>query len=92
MTEQSYRATAASNGYGDPMEKSLAPDTYNAHHVHDVALYLYILEGEMSLDIDGPEGLKETTCRPGETVEVLKDVLHTERAGPQGCRFLVARR
>ena len=92
MSERDYRTTAAANGYGEPMEKSLEPNRYNPHHVHDVALYLYILEGEMSLDIDGPEGLKETTCRPGETVEVLNDVLHTERAGPDGVRFLVAGR
>ncbi len=56
----------------------------NETHSHDVALCIYIQEGKMTFDVDGPNGFQTMTCRPGQTIEVPAEALHSESAGFEG--------
>ncbi|MEK9673159.1 MAG: hypothetical protein VW268_11760 [Rhodospirillaceae bacterium] len=93
ITEQSYRTLAEAKGYGDPMQKTWEAGLYNEPHTHDVALYLWIISGDLTLELaDDTGALDLTTIGPGETIEVLANLLHTERPGADGVSFLVARK
>lgn len=88
MTLEDYRADLKAKGYAEPVEKSWEPHRLNDTHTHDVDLYLFILEGEIT--VSGPG--YATTCRPGDTVEVPGTEDHVEQVGEPGVRFLVASR
>lgn len=88
--ERDYRKSADQKGYEEPIEKTWEAGLFNDFHTHDQSLYLFILEGRMDLQIDAPDGRRNVTCHPGETVEVAGGYLHTELAGSDGVRFLVA--
>lgn len=88
MTRDEYLKDAAARGYAEPVEKSWEAGRVNAMHTHDGALYLLGLEGEMTVAYD--DGAPTDTLTPGATVEVPGGVVHEERAGPAGVRFLVA--
>jgi len=92
MTEDEFRAAASEMGYDEPIEKTLEPDRYNDFHIHDVSLFLLITEGEMTLDVDGADGMTTTVCRPGDVIEVPAAVTHNERAGADGVTILVSRK
>jgi len=38
----------------------------------------------MTFDVDGPNGFQTMTCRPGQTIEVPAEALHSESAGFEG--------
>jgi mannose-6-phosphate isomerase-like protein (cupin superfamily) len=92
MTETEYRARVTEKGYGEPMDKFLAANVFNDTHTHDVALFLYVFDGEITVEVEAPNGTEKTTCGPGQTVEVPAGLLHTERSGTDGVTFLVARK
>ena len=92
ISERDYLKSATEKGYGEPIEKTWEADLYNDFHTHDQSLYLYILEGRMELQIDEPDGRRNVTCHPSDTVEVPAGYLHTEKAGQSGVRFLVGRK
>lgn len=87
-TEHDFIEAAHTAGYSEPVEKSLEPGRFNATHTHDVDLYLYIREGQLTVGAAD----WQKTCGPGDTVEVLSIEEHTETAGPEGASFLVCRR
>ncbi len=88
MDEQSFREQARREGYADPISVEWVADTFNDTHTHDVRCSILVLAGEMSLTT----GDRCVTCRAGETAVLPRNVPHTERAGPEGVKFLVARR
>ena len=92
MTEDEYRADLASKGYRAPITKTWEADRLNDSHTHEYALYLLITEGEMTLEVEGSDGVDTTKCAPGETIEVPAHVVHTERAGREGVTFWVAQK
>jgi quercetin dioxygenase-like cupin family protein len=92
MTEDEFRTAAGDMGYDEPMEKTLEPCHYNDFHAHDVSLFLLITKGEMTLDVDSPDGMITTCCREGDVIEVPAAVTHNERAGADGVTILVSRK
>lgn len=92
MDEAAYRRAAAKKGYGDPAEKTLAPGVVNDNHIHDVSLFVYVLEGEFTVDVETDGKFKTNTCLPGDVIEVPGGVAHIERIGPDGTKLLVARK
>ncbi len=92
MTEDEYRDDVPKNEYQEPTTKTLEADRFNEAHTHDYALYLLITEGQITVEIEGEDGVEKTTCAPGESIEVPAHVVHTERAGPKGATFWVARK
>jgi hypothetical protein len=92
MTEEDFRAAVAAKGYGEPIEKIRQAGLFNDSHAHEFSLFLYITEGMMTLDVDGPKGFEIKVCRPSETIEISAEVLHTEGVGDDGVTYLVARK
>ncbi|MEQ8603192.1 MAG: cupin domain-containing protein [Marivibrio sp.] len=88
MTPDDFRKEAAARGFEAPIEKSWEAGRVNAMHTHDGALYLLGLAGEMTVVYD--DGSPPVVLGPGATVEVPGGVVHEERAGPDGVRFLAA--
>ncbi|WP_404379595.1 cupin domain-containing protein [Caenispirillum salinarum] len=88
MSVQAYHQSLETKGYDAPVEKTWTAHRLNDTHTHDVDLYLYILDGEMT--VSGPG--YSTVCRPGDTIEVPGSQDHVEQVGDQGVRFLVATR
>lgn len=93
VTEDDFRTDAAAKGYETPVEKDWAAHRFNDWHTHPFCLYVYILAGQMTLELETPGGRPSvTTIGPGGAIEVPVDVRHTERMGPAGARFYSAPR
>lgn len=92
MKEYAYRTAAAEKGYGHPTEKVLAPGVVNDEHTHDVSLFVYVQEGEFTVDVEKDGAFETNKCLPGDIIEVPSGVSHIERIGPQGTKLLVARK
>jgi quercetin dioxygenase-like cupin family protein len=54
-------------------------------HTHPTETAHVILEGEMTLTMDG----QTHTFRAGERCDVPAGTLHSARMGPAGCRYLI---
>jgi quercetin dioxygenase-like cupin family protein len=61
------------------------PDCRYTDHTHPVETAHIILEGEMTLTMDG----RSTTYRAGERCDVPAGSVHGARMGPAGCRYLI---
>ena len=61
------------------------PDRRYSDHTHAVETAHIILEGEMTLTMDG----RSTTYRVGERCSVSAGAVHAARMGPDGCRYLI---
>lgn len=92
MDEAAYRAAAAHKGYDTPTVKSLEPGTVNESHTHDVALFVYVQQGEFIVDVEADTEFRTKVCLPGDTIEVPGGVVHIERVGHEGTTLLVARK
>lgn len=61
------------------------PNTYYSEHTHETETAHIVLNGEMSLTMDG----RTATYRVGERCDVPARAVHSARMGPQGCRYLI---
>ncbi len=59
------------------LEKQLHSEGFETAHI--------ILEGEMTLTVDG----RSTTYGPGERCDVPAGTVHAAHMGPAGCRYLI---
>ena len=88
MSEQSFREQAKQDGYADPVVMEYEAGAVRDTHTHDFAARLFILSGEIT--VRTPD--RETTCRTGDSGSVAQGEPHSEHTGPEGVRFLVARK
>jgi quercetin dioxygenase-like cupin family protein len=65
-----------------------APNASYPDHTHVTETAHVILNGEMTLTMDG----KSHTYRAGERCDVPAGAVHSARMGPGGCRYLVGER
>ncbi len=72
-------------GFGHTYIWQDGPDQCYAEHTHAVETAHIILEGEMTLTMDG----QSTTYRAGERCDVPAGAVHAARMGPAGCRYLI---
>lgn len=61
------------------------PEAFYPDHTHSTVTAHIILDGEMTLTMDG----KAQTYRAGERCDVPTGVVHSALMGPSGCRYLV---
>lgn len=87
MNVEAFRADAARRGYGEIAEVAWRPGYAAETHTHDFGATLFVLEGEVTVGLDG----RTVTCRAGERFTLAAGAPHSERAGPDGARFLVGR-
>ena len=62
------------------------PDQRYSDHTHPVETAHVILEGEMTLTMDG----QSTTYREGDRCDVPAGAVHAAHMGPAGCRYLIS--
>ena len=61
------------------------PNRSYSEHTHGGETAHIILEGEMTLTMDG----RSTTYRTGERCDVPAGSVHTAKMGAEGCRYLI---
>ena len=61
------------------------PHAFYPEHTHPTETAHIILEGEMTLTMDG----QTHTFRPSERCDVPPGTVHAARMGPAGCRYLI---
>jgi mannose-6-phosphate isomerase-like protein (cupin superfamily) len=62
-----------------------APNAAYSDHTHRTETAHIILEGEMTLTMDG----RSLTYRAGERCDVPAGAVHSARMGPAGCCYLI---
>lgn len=70
------------------LPRTWAPDTEVPEHTHPFAVKALVVAGELWLG--SAEGLRH--LQPGDRFELAAEVPHTERYGPAGATYWVARR
>ena len=88
MEEQTFREQARQEGYADPVVVEWAGGTFNDTHAHAYAAWILVLSGAMT--VTTPE--RESTCGAGHTERLERGTPHSEQVGPDGVRFLAARK
>ena len=88
MDEATFRGQAKSQGYGDPELIDRPGNFCNEEHTHDFSATALVIAGEVSVVTSSAT----TTCRAGDTFSLACGIPHHEQYGPEGARFLVARR
>jgi mannose-6-phosphate isomerase-like protein (cupin superfamily) len=61
------------------------PNAYYPDHTHPALTAHIILDGEMTLTMDG----ESRTYRSGDRCDVPAGAVHSARMGPRGCRYLI---
>jgi cupin 2 domain-containing protein len=61
------------------------PHAHYSDHTHSTETAHVILDGEMTLTMDG----RSLTCRVGDRVDVPAGAVHSARMGASGCRYLI---
>jgi molybdopterin-guanine dinucleotide biosynthesis protein A len=82
--ERAHRAA----GFDQIVERSWDPDVVLDTHSHPFAVQAQVVRGRMWLTVGG----QTRDMSAGDTFELAADVPHSERYGPQGAAYWVARR
>jgi mannose-6-phosphate isomerase-like protein (cupin superfamily) len=74
-----------SEGFANTYVWQDGPNANYSDHTHASETAHIILDGEMSLTMDGAR----RTYRAGERCDVPAGAVHSAQMGPQGCRYLI---
>ena len=88
MNATQFEAQLKTEGYPEIRTNAYAPNCHNAEHTHPFDVHALILEGEITLTIDG----KARKYGVGDEFRMQAGCPHTEDVGPAGVRYLVGRR
>ena len=88
ITFQQFKADALARGFDEVLERRWNPDQVVGEHRHPFAADALVVQGEMWLI----EGHDTRHLLPGDTFQLDPDVPHSERYGPDGATYWVARR
>jgi len=88
MNERELAKQLESEGFGQTYAWEDGPNVYYPGHTHATETAHVIVQGEMTLTIDG----KTRTYQAGERCDVPARALHPARMGPEGCRYLIGER
>jgi quercetin dioxygenase-like cupin family protein len=84
---ESFKSAALAEGFDEVLERVWAPDTVLEEHTHPFAAKALVVQGEMWLTVGG----ETQHLVPGEMFEIELGVPHSERYGPEGATYWVAR-
>ena len=87
MTRAEFEADLRREGFALG-EGAIEPNEQRPAHVHDFDARLFVLDGALTLVIDGDR----RTYGPGDTCQFAAGTRHEEHAGPTGVRYLAGRR
>lgn len=88
MTESELARELEKQGFGHTYVWQDGPNAYYPDHTHAMETAHVILQGEMTLTMDG----RTKTHRAGERCDVRAGTAHSAKMGPQGCRYLIGER
>lgn len=83
-----FKAAAKAEGFDEALERTWPADTVLDDHVHPFSVKAVVVRGEMWLTIGGAT----RHLLPGDPFTLERDVPHSERYGPAGATYWVARR
>ncbi len=83
-----FQTDALAAGYHEALERVWPADTVLDTHSHAFDAEAVVTQGEMWLTC----GDQTQYLTPGDTFKLAHDVPHSERYGPQGATYWVARR
>ncbi len=88
ITFDTFKQQALDAGFDEVLERQWDADVFLDTHTHPVSVSVLVVKGEMWLGMHG------TTrhLTPGSTFEVGYEVPHSERYGPDGATYWVARK
>jgi quercetin dioxygenase-like cupin family protein len=87
-TYDQFRDAALAQGFDEVLVREWQPDLVQAEHTHPFAVQVRVVRGAFWLDCAG-----QTRHVPaGSGFELAAGVPHSERYGPDGATFWVARR
>ena len=85
MNEEQLTRRLREEGFKHTYVWQDGPHAFYADHTHPTETAHIILEGEMTLAMDG----QTHTFRAGERCDVPAGAIHSARVGPAGCRYLI---
>ena len=85
---EEFTSTVLAAGYDEVLERHWEPNTTLDIHTHNFAAHAVVTQGEMWLTCAGVT----RHLRSGDTFTIGFQVEHSERYGPQGATYWVARR
>jgi len=85
---ESFRARSLQAGADEVVERRWEPGQIVGTHTHTFDADALITEGEMWLTCGG----ETRHLRPGDTFHITNGTPHSEKYGPQGTTYWVARR
>lgn len=85
---EAFRAAALAEGFTEVLPRTWAADTVVPEHTHPFEVKAVVVEGELWLGC--AEGMRH--LQAGDRFELAAEVPHTERYGPAGATYWVARR
>jgi quercetin dioxygenase-like cupin family protein len=88
MTPDEFSAELRRSGFQELVVVEREANGALDEHSHPFESRALILSGEITLNVGG----RESTYRSGDSFHLLNGMLHTERYGPTGVRYLVGRR
>jgi mannose-6-phosphate isomerase-like protein (cupin superfamily) len=88
MDEKSLEEQLHREGSTDTSVWQDFPGASYPDHTHAAATAHIILDGEMTLTMKG----ESRTYYAGERCDIPAGAVHSARAGPQGCRYLIGKR
>ena len=83
-----FEQQARAAGYDELLERRWEPNLTVALHSHPFDAHAVVVEGEMWLTCDE----QTRHLQPGDTFTLERGHVHSERYGPGGATYLVARR
>lgn len=87
-TFEDFRAAALAQGFGEVLERNWSPGQELPEHTHPFDVHAVVVRGEVTLG----EGSSQRVLHAGDTFDVPRGTPHSERYGPEGATFWVARR
>jgi mannose-6-phosphate isomerase-like protein (cupin superfamily) len=84
-SEKQLVAQLMSEGFLNTFVWQDGPQTSYPDHTHSDLTAHIILDGEMTLTMNG----KSQTFRAGERCDVPAGAVHSAQMGPSGCRYLI---
>ncbi|PYY22625.1 MAG: cupin domain-containing protein [Acidobacteria bacterium] len=88
VNEDALRETLRSEGFRRVYVWQDGPSAYYPEHTHPTETAHIVLDGEMTLMMDGAM----RTYKTGERCDVPAGAEHCARMGAQGCRYLIGER
>jgi mannose-6-phosphate isomerase-like protein (cupin superfamily) len=82
-----FDAAERARGCTEVLARSWQPNTVVDEHTHPFRARALVVQGEMWLTVDG----QTQHLRPGDRFELPPGTPHSERYGPQGATYWVAR-